>query len=152
MLRKIGFIGLGTVGRHMAVNLAKANYELTVFDLDAAVVREVTASGAKASSSAFEAAKGRDLVITIVSEDDELGPFFFSEKGILAGIDSWFRFWQKVWCLARRWGSALTKSWKFSTPAESRHHYSTRKVAPWHAATSHAVSHSNMSTTSFIWQ
>ncbi|HIJ86803.1 MAG TPA: NAD(P)-dependent oxidoreductase [Desulfuromonadales bacterium] len=88
MLRKIGFIGLGTVGRHMAVNLAKANYELTVFDMEAAVVQELTVSGARASSSAFEAAKGRDLVIAIVPEGDELGPLFFGEQGILAGIDS----------------------------------------------------------------
>jgi len=88
MLSKIGFIGLGTVGRYMAINLAKSNYELTVFDQEEALVQELTATGAKASSSAFEAAKGRDLVITIVSEGDELGPLFFGEKGILAGIDS----------------------------------------------------------------
>ena len=60
MLSKIGFIGLGTVGRHMAVNLAKSNYELTVFDLVPTIVQELTASGAKASSSAYEAAKGRN--------------------------------------------------------------------------------------------
>lgn len=88
MLKKIGFIGLGTVGRHMAVNLAKANYELTVFDSDAAIVQDVAAAGARESSSAFEAAKGRDLVIAIVPEGDELGPLFFGEQGILAGIDS----------------------------------------------------------------
>jgi 3-hydroxyisobutyrate dehydrogenase-like beta-hydroxyacid dehydrogenase len=88
MLRKIGFIGLGTVGRHMAVNLAKANYELTVFDYDATIVGDVTAAGARSSSSAFEAAKGRDLVIAIVPEGDELGSLFFGEQGIMAGIDS----------------------------------------------------------------
>jgi 3-hydroxyisobutyrate dehydrogenase-like beta-hydroxyacid dehydrogenase len=88
MLRSIGFIGLGTVGKHMAVNLAKASYELTVFDAEAALVQELTASGACAASSAFEAAKGRDLVITIVPEGDELGALFFGEKGVFAGIDS----------------------------------------------------------------
>ncbi len=88
MLHKIGFIGLGTVGRHMAVNLAKGNYELTVFDTETAVMQEVAASGAKTSSSALEAAKGRDLVIAIVPEGDELGPLFFGENGILAGIDA----------------------------------------------------------------
>ena len=30
---KVGFIGLGTMGRHMATNLARAGYELTVHDL-----------------------------------------------------------------------------------------------------------------------
>ncbi len=88
MLHKIGFIGLGTVGRHMAANLIRGNYELTVFDTELAVVQELVAAGAKPASSALEAAKGRDLVIAIVPEGDELGALFFGDKGILAGIDS----------------------------------------------------------------
>ena len=50
-------------------------------------VAEVVAHGAVAASSAAEAAKGRDLVIAIVPEGDELGGLFFGEQGILAGID-----------------------------------------------------------------
>jgi 3-hydroxyisobutyrate dehydrogenase len=88
MLRKIGFIGLGTVGRHMAANLTRGSYELTVYDSDQAAVAEVVAHGAVAASSAAEAAKGRDLVIAIVPQGDELGELFFGQKGILAGIDS----------------------------------------------------------------
>lgn len=88
MLNKIGFIGLGTVGRHMAANLTKSSYELTVFDNEKAPVTDLVAMGAKAAGSALEAAKGRDLVIAIVQEGDELGPMFFGKKGILAGIDS----------------------------------------------------------------
>jgi 3-hydroxyisobutyrate dehydrogenase len=87
MLRKIGFIGLGTVGRHMAANLTWGSYELTVYDSDQAAVAEVVAHGAVAASSAAEAAKGRDLVIAIVPQGDELGELFFGQKGILAGID-----------------------------------------------------------------
>jgi 3-hydroxyisobutyrate dehydrogenase/2-hydroxy-3-oxopropionate reductase len=87
MLRKIGFIGLGTVGRHMASNLTKGSYELTVYDSDQAAVAEVVAHGATSAASAAEAARGRDLVIAIVPEGDELGGLFFGEKGILAGID-----------------------------------------------------------------
>jgi 3-hydroxyisobutyrate dehydrogenase-like beta-hydroxyacid dehydrogenase len=88
MLQKIGFIGLGTVGRHMATNLAKGSYELTVYDTELAIVQELAASaGVKAASSAFEAAKGRDLVIAIVPEGSELGPLFFGDQGIMAGID-----------------------------------------------------------------
>ena len=88
MLQKIGFIGLGTVGRHMAANLLKGSYELTVYDTELAVVQELAALGAKPASSALEAAKGRDLVIAIVPEGDELGPLFFDKNGILAGINS----------------------------------------------------------------
>lgn len=86
MLKKIGFVGLGTVGRHMAANLTKGNFELTVYDSDQAAVAEVVTHGAKSASSAAEAARGRDLVIAIVPEGDELGDFFFGETGILAGI------------------------------------------------------------------
>lgn len=88
MLRKIGFVGLGTVGRHMAANLAKGSYELTVFDTHPEVVAELVALGAKGASTAAEAAKGRDLVIAIVPEGDELGGLFFGDTGILAGIDA----------------------------------------------------------------
>ena len=87
MIQKIGFIGLGTVGRHMAANLTKGGYELSVFDSEQSVVSELVTMGALAASSALEAAKGRDLVIAIVPEGDELGPLFFGETGILAGID-----------------------------------------------------------------
>ncbi|MEI6205859.1 MAG: NAD(P)-dependent oxidoreductase [Desulfuromonadales bacterium] len=88
MLRKIGFIGLGTVGRHMAANLTKGSYDLTVYDSEQAVMAELVAMGAHAAGSALEAARGRDLVIAIVPEGDELGPLFFGEAGVLAGIDA----------------------------------------------------------------
>ncbi|RII29369.1 MAG: NAD(P)-dependent oxidoreductase [Geobacter sp.] len=88
MLKKIGFIGLGTVGRHMAANLTKGSYELTVFDTNQDAVAGLVAQGAKAAPSAAEAAKGRDLVIAIVPEGDELLPLMFSQDGILAGIDT----------------------------------------------------------------
>lgn len=87
MLRKIGFIGLGTVGRHMAANLTKGSYELTVFDSNKEAVAELVALGASAAISAAEAAKGRDMVIAIVPEGDELGVLLFGSKGVLAGID-----------------------------------------------------------------
>jgi 3-hydroxyisobutyrate dehydrogenase len=86
MLRKIGFIGLGTVGRHMAANLTKGSYELTVFDTNATAVRELVEQGALAADSAAEAARDRDLVIAIVPEGEELGQLFFGENGILTGI------------------------------------------------------------------
>lgn len=88
MLKKIGFIGLGTVGRHMAANLTKGSYELTVFDTNQDAVAGLVAQGAKAAPTAAEAAKGRDLVIAIVPEGDELLPLMFSQDGILAGIDT----------------------------------------------------------------
>ena len=47
MLKKIGFVGLGTVGVHMAANLAKSDYQLTVFDEDVQAVAELAKLGVK---------------------------------------------------------------------------------------------------------
>lgn len=87
MLRKVGFIGLGTVGLHMAANLTKGNYELSVYDPNPAKVAEVVALGAKAATDAAEASRGKDLVIAIMTEADELGPIFFGDNGILTGLE-----------------------------------------------------------------
>src|ERR1039457_6757458 len=83
MFRKIGFIGLGTVGQHMAANLTKGDFELTVFGNEKSVVEKLVSQGAQEAGSAMQAAKGRDLVIMIVPEEDELGPLFFGPYGIL---------------------------------------------------------------------
>lgn len=87
MLRKVGFIGLGTIGRHMAVNLVKGEYDITVFDTDPAKIADLVSMGAKGAVTAAEASRGKELVISIVSEGDEQGPLFCGETGLLAGID-----------------------------------------------------------------
>lgn len=87
MLRKIGFIGLGTVGKHMAANLTKGNYELTVFDDNSQAIADLVALGAKGAESASDAARNCDMVIAIVPEGNELYPLIFDEHGVLAGID-----------------------------------------------------------------
>ncbi|TCP63298.1 3-hydroxyisobutyrate dehydrogenase [Rhodovulum bhavnagarense] len=58
---KIGFIGLGNMGAPMAANLAKAGHAVTGFDLAALCPEGVTAA-----ASAAEAAKGQDVVITML--------------------------------------------------------------------------------------
>ena len=52
MLHKIGFIGLGTVGRHMAANLVKGGYDLAVFDTDPEKMAELVALGAEGAATA----------------------------------------------------------------------------------------------------
>ncbi|SLN09778.1 3-hydroxyisobutyrate dehydrogenase [Roseovarius litorisediminis] len=58
---KIGFIGLGNMGGPMAANLAKAGHEVTGFDM-----ADVQIDGVTMAASAAEAAKGRDVVITML--------------------------------------------------------------------------------------
>ncbi|MBJ6727542.1 NAD(P)-dependent oxidoreductase [Geomesophilobacter sediminis] len=84
MLKKIGFVGLGTVGKHMAENLAKSDYALTVWDEDAEAAAALGKLGVKVGSSAKETAKGQDLVIVIVPESEQI---VFGAEGVLEGID-----------------------------------------------------------------
>jgi 3-hydroxyisobutyrate dehydrogenase len=84
MLKKIGFVGLGTVGLHMAANLAKSEYQLTVYDEDAQAMAELATLGVQVGKSPMETAKGKDLVIVIVPESKFL---VFGPGGVLEGID-----------------------------------------------------------------
>lgn len=87
MLRNIGFLGLGTVGRHMAANLIKGNYNLTVYDSEPNVVEDLVKLGAKAAATSKEAAKGKDIVIQIRPEKERLRPDIYGADGVFAGID-----------------------------------------------------------------
>ncbi len=87
MIREIGFIGLGTVGRYMAANLAKGNYQLTVYDRNASVVAELEQQGAPGAKSPLEAAKGRDLVIVILPEKEEMDAALKGDQAFVQGLD-----------------------------------------------------------------
>ena len=45
-MKRLGFIGVGMMGKPMAQNLLKAGYEVTVLDLNAAAVEELVGEGA----------------------------------------------------------------------------------------------------------
>lgn len=87
MIRNIGFIGLGTVGKHMALNLLKGHYRLTVYDRHAEPLEELVKAGAEAASTPREAARGRDLVIVILPEKEEREAALAGDTGFLQGID-----------------------------------------------------------------
>jgi 2-hydroxy-3-oxopropionate reductase len=55
-MKKIGFIGLGVMGKPMAKNLLKAGYPLMVYDIVPEAVQELVAAGAQSATSSKEAA------------------------------------------------------------------------------------------------
>jgi 3-hydroxyisobutyrate dehydrogenase len=65
-MAKIAFIGLGHMGGGMAPNLAKAGHEVRAFDLVLKAVEQAVGKGCQAASSAAEACKGADVVITML--------------------------------------------------------------------------------------
>jgi len=82
---KIGFVGLGIMGKPMAKNLLKAGHEVVAFDIMDANVVEVVAAGAVAGSSAADVASRVPLVITMLPNSPHVKSVVMGEKGILEG-------------------------------------------------------------------
>lgn len=83
---KVGFVGLGIMGRPMALNLLKAGIDTTVYDINAKAVEVLVEAGAKAASSPKELAASSDVVITIVPNAAIVKSLLEAEDGILAGV------------------------------------------------------------------
>lgn len=83
---KIGFIGLGIMGKPMSRNLLKAGFELIVYDIDETAVKIIEKAGAKPASSPKEVAQNSDVIITMLPKASIGKSVFEDENGILAGI------------------------------------------------------------------
>ncbi len=83
---KIGFIGLGIMGKPMAKNLRAAGYELLVHDIVAGPVDELVAAGAAKADSAREVAEQSDCVITMLPNSPEVEEVILGENGVLEGV------------------------------------------------------------------
>jgi 2-hydroxy-3-oxopropionate reductase len=82
---KIGFIGLGIMGKPMAKNLLKAGHELKVFDITRDHVDSLVAGGARAASSAADAASGAEVTITMLPNSPHVKAAVLGEQGVLEG-------------------------------------------------------------------
>ncbi|MDK6926661.1 2-hydroxy-3-oxopropionate reductase [Actinotignum timonense] len=82
---KIGFIGLGIMGKPMAKNLLKAGHELFVNDHNAEAVAEVVEAGATAVANGKEAAEKADLVITMLPNSPHVKAVALGKGGIIEG-------------------------------------------------------------------
>ncbi len=85
MSKKIGFIGLGIMGKPMAVNLVKAGYALVVHDLNEKAVADLVALGAQAGESPRTIAGQVDIVITMLPNSPQVQEVVGGENGVLAG-------------------------------------------------------------------
>src|ERR1044071_9853638 len=82
----IGFIGLGIMGRPMALNLIKAGFELTVYNRTEVKCGPLIEAGAVQAHSPAEAAAGADAVITIVSDTPDVEEVLFGDDGVRQGL------------------------------------------------------------------
>ncbi len=83
---KIGFIGLGIMGKPMSKNLIKAGYDLVVCDLNTAAVEEVVAAGAASAPSAKAVAEIADVIITMLPNSPQVKAVILGEGGVLEGV------------------------------------------------------------------
>lgn len=84
--KKIGFIGLGVMGKPMAKNLIKAGFKLKVFDLKADVVAEVAALGAEKGTSPAQVARDCDIIITMLPNSPQVIQVLTGEDGVLQTV------------------------------------------------------------------
>lgn len=82
---KIGFIGLGIMGKPMSKNLLKAGYELIVCDIVREAVDELVAAGAKAAASPKEIAQQVEIIITMLPNSPEVKEVVLGKNGVLEG-------------------------------------------------------------------
>lgn len=79
---KIGFIGLGIMGKPMSKNLMKAGYELVIYSRNQATTDELTALGAKAVDSSADVAKESNVIITMLPNSPQVREVCLGENGI----------------------------------------------------------------------
>jgi 3-hydroxyisobutyrate dehydrogenase-like beta-hydroxyacid dehydrogenase len=83
---KVAFIGLGNMGLGIAHSIVKAGFDLMVWNRTASKIQPLVDRGAKAASSAKEAAGDADVVITCLMDDQSILDNLQAEQGILAGL------------------------------------------------------------------
>ena len=86
MIERIGFIGLGLMGKPMARNLMKAGYNLTIHNRSRTVVDDLAAEGATPANSPQEAAEAADLVITMLPADRHAAEVILGDDGVIKSI------------------------------------------------------------------
>jgi 4-hydroxybutyrate dehydrogenase / sulfolactaldehyde 3-reductase len=86
--RTVAFVGLGTMGRPMALNILKRGFAVRGFDIVPAAVDALAAAGATPAASPADAARGADVVITMLPNSPHVEEAVLGPAGIAEGIAS----------------------------------------------------------------
>ncbi len=86
MSERIGFIGLGIMGRGMAHNLLRAGRDLVVWNRTASRMAPLVAAGATAATGPADLARRCDIILICVSDTPDVEAVILGENGVLAGI------------------------------------------------------------------
>ncbi|MBM4427343.1 MAG: 2-hydroxy-3-oxopropionate reductase [Chloroflexi bacterium] len=85
---KVGYIGLGLMGKSIARNIMKAGFPVVVHNRSQAAVAELVAEGAASASSPAEVARQVDIVFTNLPDSPDVEKVTLGENGILAGAQA----------------------------------------------------------------
>jgi len=86
--QKVGWIGLGKMGIPMSTNLVKAGHSVTVYNRTKAKTKELADQGASVADTPKAAAKGQDVIISMISDDPVLEAISFGPDGAFEGAKS----------------------------------------------------------------
>jgi 2-hydroxy-3-oxopropionate reductase len=86
-MSKVGFVGLGIMGKPMAANLMKGGHTLYLYSRSG-VASELTAAGGTACASAKEVAQKADIVITMVPDTPDVEKALFGANGVAEGLSA----------------------------------------------------------------
>lgn len=85
-VKRVGFVGLGTMGAFMAENLIRAGHELTVWNRTPGRAKHLTELGAVETSTPAELAMRCDIVITCVTDAPQVEEILFAPNGLIEGM------------------------------------------------------------------
>ena len=86
MSERIGFIGLGIMGKGMAHNLLKAGFDLRVWNRTPSRMAELVDAGASQASSPADLAENCDIIIVCVSDTPDVRGVILGEQGVIFGL------------------------------------------------------------------
>jgi 2-hydroxy-3-oxopropionate reductase len=82
--RRVGFVGLGTMGREMVLNLLKAGHAVRAYDVRAEAIAELAAHGVEGAESPADAARDADVAITMLPDTPHVEAVVYGADGLLA--------------------------------------------------------------------
>ena len=86
--KTIGFIGIGTMGKPMALNLIKAGYPLIAYDINPRPLQELKEKGAVIGQSSKEVASQSNVIITMLPKSEDVEKAILGENGVIEGVRS----------------------------------------------------------------
>jgi len=85
-MKKLGFIGVGIMGKPMAKNLIDAGYDLITYDINEEALNEVVEYGAERGNSPKNVAENSDIIITMLPNSPHVKKAILGEHGVIEGV------------------------------------------------------------------